>query len=324
MAAGTLHQGTLELFRHDPWLAFDLLGVERPVVGTPIDRRAEVERNNPKRAGQVLSNFPDLVLVHEDGTRGVVICVEAQGKLDLKKRWLLPYYQAALAKDHKLPTWIVVVSYCDRVSEQLAAWKVGHPPAVNVLLLDAHTVAPILDVKRGQAWPTAAVLGAALHGCRGNLEAARAGLQSILKLPNERRDSYRATLWAALPKPMQALLKEEMTVEQREEIWDVERRSGAFSYGHEEGLEAGREEGLEAGREEGLEVGLEVGLEEGQRVGRRTTLVELILTVLEVRGVALQTNEVAQIRGCDRLETLERWAKLAREVNAGGQLFEQG
>ncbi|KIG11517.1 hypothetical protein DB30_03578 [Enhygromyxa salina] len=46
--------------------------------------------------------------------------------------------------------------------------------------------------------------------------------------------------------------------------------------------------------------------------------------MLEVRGVALQTNEVAQIRGCDRLETLERWAKLAREVNAGGQLFEHG
>ena len=60
---GTLHQGILALFEDDPWLAFDLLGIERPVSGTPIDRRAEVERD-AKKPWRVNPRLPDLVLVH--------------------------------------------------------------------------------------------------------------------------------------------------------------------------------------------------------------------------------------------------------------------
>ena len=37
---GVLHQGILWLFEDDPWLAFDVLGLPRPVDGTPIDRWA--------------------------------------------------------------------------------------------------------------------------------------------------------------------------------------------------------------------------------------------------------------------------------------------
>ncbi|WP_146157584.1 hypothetical protein [Enhygromyxa salina] len=293
---GTLHQGTLELFRHDPWLAFDLLGIERPVAGTPIDRRAEVERGDPARPGQVESNYPDLVLVHEDPLGGVVICVEAQGKLDRLKRWMLPYYQAAVAKDHKLPTWLVVVSYCDRMSAALAAWEIGAPPLVNALVLNAKTVPRMVDLERARQWPTASVLAATVHGCRGDIEAARMGICATLGLPVERRVSYRATILSALHEPHRHTLIGEMNMEHQDELWDIERRSGTFL----------------------------VGREEGRAEGRRTTLVELILTVFDVRGVRLNDQQEAQVRSCNHLGTLERWARLARDVQAPTQLFEQG
>ena len=60
---GTLHQGILALFRDDPWLAFDILGLERPTDGTPIDRRAEVEID-ADQALKLRQGFPDLVFVY--------------------------------------------------------------------------------------------------------------------------------------------------------------------------------------------------------------------------------------------------------------------
>jgi hypothetical protein len=294
--AGTLHQGTLELFRHDPWLAFDLLGIGRPAAGTPIDRRAEVERKDPKRPGRVESNYPDLVLVH-DGPDGIVICVEAQGALDADKRWMLAYYQAAVAKDHKLPTWLVVVSYCERMSAALATWKVGPPPVVDALVLDADSV-PRMDLEQALRRPTAAVLAGAVHGCRGEIEPARIGIQATLGLPKERRVSYRATILAAVSEAHRQILIGELNMQEREEIWEIERRSGAFLLGREEGREAGREE------------------------GRRATLVELIIAVLAVRDLRLDAQDVARVRGCEQLATLERWARLAREVKVTDELFE--
>jgi hypothetical protein len=58
---GTLHQGLLALFQEDPWLAFDVLGIKRPIRGTPIDRRAEIERDG-KQPLTVRQGYPDLVL----------------------------------------------------------------------------------------------------------------------------------------------------------------------------------------------------------------------------------------------------------------------
>ena len=101
---GTLHQGILAIFQEDPWLAFDVLGVRRPVEGTPTARRAEVERDG-KTEYTHRPGYPDLVLVHSDPgkrrrrrrKRGIVIAVEAQKAYDRDKRWMIPVYQANLA-----------------------------------------------------------------------------------------------------------------------------------------------------------------------------------------------------------------------------------
>ena len=62
---GTLHQGLLEIFKEDPWLPFDVLGLRRPVDGCPIDRRAEIDGDG-KQPWTLSQKYPDLVLVHRD------------------------------------------------------------------------------------------------------------------------------------------------------------------------------------------------------------------------------------------------------------------
>ena len=106
------------------------------------------------------------------------------------------------------------------------------------------------------------------------------------------------------------LLKErEQTMEEEYEIWDIERRSGIWANAYRHGLAEGRAEGRELGRREG---------ERAQKV----TLVELITTVLELRGVAVDEASLEQLRGCEDVELLERWATRAREVASVADLFD--
>lgn len=213
---GTLHQGLLTVFRHDPWLAFDLLGVPRPVRGTPIDRRAELDHAT-EQLDKVRSRYPDLVLV----------------------------------------------------------WR------------------PFDSLVEARKRPTAAVLVGALHGRRGNLEAARMAMAACDGLPDRRRRIYLATIIAAVRRPLRDILIGEMNVEEPYPLWEIERESGTY------------------------EVGMEAGIEQG----RRQTLIEMILALLEVRGVSVDAEAEARIRSCESLATLQRWAQAAREVAGATALF---
>jgi hypothetical protein len=93
-----------------------------------------------------------------------------------------------------------------------------------------------------------------------------------------------------------------MNVEQENELWDIEQRGMSYSLG--------------------LEHGLDQGLERGRDEGRRATLVEVILAVLEVRGIQLDADTRARIRNCESLTTLQDWARRAREVAQAHELFE--
>ncbi|PRQ06020.1 hypothetical protein [Enhygromyxa salina] len=296
---GKLHQGTIELFRHDPWLAFDLLGVERPVAGTPTPRQGEVEREDPEDPDKVIVRYPDLVLVHEVEVpkRGIVIGVEAQGAYQRIKRWRFPYYQAVLADSYELQTWMVFVSYCRRMSAAIRDWKVGPPPRIDGLLLDVDTV-PRLSLEEMMRWPTAGVLVGALHGHAGDSEAAQNGVRACMGLPEKRRQSYIRTILAALSERERAAIEQELNMEEKHEIWQIEKNSGTYLRGCRHGLETGRQE------------------------GRRVTLVELIFALLDVRGVACEADSEARLRACEDIAVLERWADRAREVTDVSALFE--
>lgn len=311
---GVLHQGVLSLFIADPWLAFDVLGRPRPGSGPLRDRRAEVEA--PQVGGKKLSiGLPDLVLVseldEEDG--GLVLCVEAQAARDRKKRYALPFYQGALAYQHQLPTYMIVVSFAAGMSAAMRAWSQGAPPRVDVLILDADCV-EMPSLERAQNRPTAAVLAAALHGRRGNVEAARIGLAACRGLPREQKLAYFRTILAALPEGARETIEQELPMDEYDPLWVIEKESSPYVYG----VRDGREQGLKEGREEGRER----GREEGRLAGRCEVLAEHIAVILELRGLELTPTQRERIESCEELDALRVWAKRAREVDSVSALFE--
>jgi hypothetical protein len=313
---GTLHQGLLALFQEDPWLAFDVLGIARPVDGIPIDRRAEVEREG-KQEYTVYQGFPDLVLVHRDANkrrrgrrRGIVITVEAQKAYNRDKRWMIPVYQSHLAEEHRLDTWAVVISLHEQMSRSLRAWSRGAPPKVDVLLLDVLSVSKSAWLADPARRPMAAVLAGALHGYAGDFDAARRAFHFTRTMTGKRRRRHGMTILAALPKPQRDKLMEELPMQEQHDWMDVERRSGTYQFGVEEGLQRGLEEGREEGREEGLEEG-------------RTALLELIFELLAERGVTVDSNSETQIRSCEDLTTLQRWVRRAVHATSIDELLER-
>jgi hypothetical protein len=296
---GTLHQGLLLLFQDDPWLTFDLLGLERPITaGVPIDRRGEVERDG-REPMTVRQGFPDLVLVHRDAadeTRGVVITVEVQKDPDPDKRWMIPVYQSHLAEEHRLDTYAVVVSLNRRVSRLILAWRDGGPPRVDVLLHDIDTIS-ISWLDNPAHRPLAAVLVGALHGFAGDLDAARVGFHAARSIAGRRRVRHGMTVLAALPQHLREQLIGELPVQEQHDWMDIERRSGTYQFGRREGVEAGREEA-------------------------RSIVRELIFGCLEERGLAVDEASTAAINQCSDLPTLQRWARRAVTVASAGALFD--
>ena len=118
---GTLHQGILALFQEDPWLAFDILGVARPVGGTPIAGRAEIERDG-KEPLSIRPGYPDLVLVHH----GYFWKGEDARIVGMKKRRLkfLLEKDISLAGYHLLPSVRAdLLSKLGRNAEARQEWR---------------------------------------------------------------------------------------------------------------------------------------------------------------------------------------------------------
>lgn len=160
-------------------------------------------------------------------------------------------------------------------------------------MLDADNVPP-MNLEQARARPTAAVLAAALHGVRGNIEVARIAIAAIMDLPERQRDRYAQTILAALPVRQRDIVRKELPVKQRDELWEIEKRSGTYHEGRKEGRK-----------------------EEAQR-----RLIQLILTVLEVRGIFVDAASEFRIKAETHQPTLERWAIAARAAQRVTELFD--
>jgi hypothetical protein len=268
---GVLHQDVLSLFKDDPCLALASLGLECPVVGPPLDRSNELDID-AKQPWQVNPIYPDLVLVLRDPDhpdRDIVLCIEIQRKSDPKKRYRL-----------------------------VGSWA-HSDPKIAALVLDADCV-PLMTLEQARARPTAAVLAATLHGARGNIEMARIAIAAIQSLPEHQQASYTATILAALPLRQRNVLLEELPVAQRNELWEIEKRSGTYRLG----LSTGRKEGRKEGRDEARQI-----------------VADLILTMLEDRAVEVDPASAARIRAEKVLPRLRRWAIAARNVTRVAELL---
>jgi hypothetical protein len=211
---------------------------------------------------------------------------------------------------HQLQAWSVVVSFSDNNTTLMRSWANGPPPRFDALVLATDNVARVTSLEQARQRPTLTALSAALHGCNGDLECVRVAIAVFRELPDPQRRRYTLTVLAALPEREFEIIEGELTMEERPDpLWRIEARSGLMKLWRRQVREEEREEALEEGRKEGA------------KEARKAHLVELILTVLEVRGVTVDDETSARIRRCRDLRKLERWARRAREVELAAELF---
>ena len=301
----TLHDGLVELFRDDPTLVVSLVRRAFGATLTPMPERLLDRHATLSVAvrGRLRQRIADLVLIvrdpeHPDG--GTVIIIEVQLQDSRLKRERIASYLALLIERENLPIHIGIVALEERVAERLATWTVGTAVTISTFVLDRRSVPPLLDPETARKHPQEAVLSAALHGYRGDLRPVRVALDAVADLPVEKRSRYTATILAALSDEDHAICIKELPMDRQVEISHIERRSAFFVHGKREGLEEGTRRGLEEGKREGV--------------------VRLVLTILELRGLALTSAHELLIHGAP-LDQLERWATRAREVESTEELL---
>lgn len=271
-----------------------------PSTDAPTSIIRPTTPNRPRCATPIWCWWPEIRTTPAEACRGIVIDVEVQRKRAQNKRRRIAGYLGGLEDEYDLPAMLALVSFSRALSEEALTWGIGPGIRFDTLVLDVDTVSVPSTIDAALERPTAAVLAAALHGCRGDLDAARMGIAACRGLPQKRRERYISTIFAAVQERRRSELLEEMkmTLIREDELWEIERGSIL----HHMRLEAAREQG----REE----------------GRRTTLVEVILAVLEVRGFELDADMRTRIRSCESLTTLREWARRARDVTRAHDLFD--
>ncbi|MCA9699389.1 MAG: hypothetical protein KC431_17825, partial [Myxococcales bacterium] len=232
----------MELFRDDPTLVVRLVQRAFDATLTPMPERlvdrhanlsvdaAQLRRVDPRTA--------DLVLIvrnpkHPSG--GAVIIVEVQIGDDPDKLERIASYLGVLIDREHLPIHIGTVALEDRVARKLDTWSFGTAVTISTFVLDRHTVPPLINPQQARKYSQEAVLSAAIHGHRGNLEPVRVALQAVGHLGEDRRRRYTATILAALSNEDFTICVKELPMNRRVEISRIERRSAFFVHGLEEG-----------------------------------------------------------------------------------------
>ena len=307
----TLHQVVASSFRDDPELAFDLLRsvfeLRLPMLSEISDRSAELDRFVPC-FGDTHELRMDVALSarvrHPISPRftGAALVIEVQGYVSWVKRFRMWVYQALLAERLELPTALLCVSLSDEVSRW--ARTLGEhelPPRDSLLVLDRQNMPRVTDLARARERPARAMLSAAIHNTGRDLECARVALSAALELQDSRRWRYASAIVSMLdPRQLEAI-KQEIDMEARYRLTEMELNSAAYHNGKEAGKAEGKLEGK-----------LEAELE---------GLVRLVTTILELRGVALDAACQRRLLECKDREQLERWIERAKLVRSAATLF---
>lgn len=291
----SLHECLVSLFRDDPSLVVELA---RQVYGlrlTPTperlnDRHAEFA-GDARVHLRVYARYIDLVLVIEDPAHpdgGVVIIVEVQLDDDPIKRRRIAGYVGMVVDRHGLPVHIGAVALKDRVSRKLATWTVGTAMTVRSLVFDRFSIPQVKSLETARRRPSMAILSGIVHGHHGDLATVYTALRLARELPPALRQRYTAGVLAALPEQRRAIFMGALPMYQARPVSQLERSCGTFIV--------------------------------AKREGRAEGLAQLVVSVLEVRGLSVTPEQIAEIQAAE-LATLERWAVEVREVSSAAALL---
>ncbi len=228
----------------------------------------------------------------------VVLIAEIQLRQDADKRYSMPFYAMSARSRYRCPAIVVVIA----IDEAVAAWarqpvQLDPYNAWRPLVIGPSQVPRVTDVAEARARPYLAVLSARMHakGHQG-LAIARAALEVLPTLPDDRDVVYLDVIWSALDAAARLALEAEVNFANYVP-------TNPFYY---QALEKGLAQGREEGREEGLEKGLEAGRGEGER--------DALRVILRTRGLTPTAHHEARIGACNDVAILREWVARAVTV----------
>lgn len=274
------------MFRQEPGFAADLL---RETFGLPVPgyRRASVESADLNTLTPTDRRADAVILLHDADGPVQVVVVEIQLRPDQNKRWTWPVYVSTARDQHRCPVALLVVCTDTATKKWCAAdIDLGHPGLVlRPLVLGPDLVPVVADVEQAAAHPALAVLSAAAHAARPDLDT----ILEVLVAGLARIDSN------------QALGSAEMVLS----VLPAAARS------HWEKLMSLQTHQFQS--------------EYAQRLraeGRVEAEAEMVLAVLDARGIRVPDDARARITECTDQRQLMVWGRRAATARTIADLFD--
>ena len=283
-----LHEAIVTLFRNRPVLAPELV---RDALHAPVPSFDGVRVADANLTEVVPTELrADLVLLldaQRDAVPRAAMIVEVQLATDADKRWTWPAYVATLRARLRCEVALLVVTTDDAVARWAARpITTGHPGfTLAPMVLGPGSLAAVNEDATQARAPERAVLSAVLHARSADApEMARAALQAVRGLDDERAELYVDLVLASLGDVARAVLEALMASRSDRFLSDAFKRNYAQ------------------------------GREEGRQEGRAEARADDVLRVLAARGIEVPADLRERILSCTDLARLDTW--LARAVTA--------
>jgi hypothetical protein len=289
---GSSHEALHRIFQKDPELLTRTL---QRVLHVPFPRPTEIAALNVDLTEiEPVERRVDTLLRAKTDEGTYLLVVESQGKTDERKRGSWPYYLSYLCEKYRCEPVLIVITQ----SSATAKWasrpiRLGFPGwhslTVRPLVLGPDNVPVIADEKQAEADPPLAVLSAMTHGRGPGAVAILESLASALRTI----DSDSAAVFAQFVDSC-------LVDPQAKQMW--RKLMTAIQYFWRHPL-------------------AEQVREEGREQGRIQTQQEMILRVLEWRGIPVSDAVRERVLACADPDQLEVWAQRAVHVTDAAELF---
>jgi hypothetical protein len=277
-----LHEALIELFRHRPSFAAELL-TDPFGVHVPTHQHARVESSELTDLTPTEYRADAVVTLTTEDTPVLAVVIEAQLGRDPAKRRSWPVYVTTLHARLRCPAVLLVL--CPDAST--ATWcatpiPLGHPHfTLHPLVLGPAQVPVITDPLTATASPELAVLSAIAHGTHPERDKIfHALLDALTTVDHQHANLYADVVLAALPAAARRHLEELMTTGTYQYQSDFARR-----YFHEGEAKA-------------------------------------LLSFLAARGVEVTDEARDRILGCTDRHQLDTWIRRAATAPTVHDLFD--
>ncbi|MFF4112598.1 hypothetical protein ACFY0P_03805 [Streptomyces sp. NPDC001714] len=293
---GSSHEALHRIFQKDPGLLTHAL---QRVLGVPFPETREFAAMNVDLTEiEPVERRVDTLLRAETDEGTYLLVVESQGEVDGRKRGSWPYYLSYLYEKYRCEPVLIVITQNSATARWAAqpirlglrGWE---SLTVRPLVLGPENVPVIADEREAVRDVPLAVLSAMTHGRGRHAAAILESLAAALKTID--RDSA-----AVFVQFVDSCLVDP----QAKQMWRDLMTAMQYFWRHPL-AEQVREEGREEGREQ----------------GRIQQCAEMVLRVLEWRGIPVSDSVREQVDACTELDQLELLAQRAVHVADAAELF---